>query len=50
MQDKIRKMQDRTEGMKLYDTRNDKQCGTYKNIKKICRRTEEAKRERGRAG
>jgi len=26
------------------------QCGTYENIKEICRRMEEAKRERGRAG
>lgn len=26
------------------------QCGTYENIKEICRRIEEAKQERGRAG
>ena len=26
------------------------QCGTYENIKEICRRMEEAKQERGRAG
>lgn len=26
------------------------QCGTYANIKEICRRIEEAKQERGRAG
>lgn len=26
------------------------QCGTYENIKEICRRMEEAKRKRGRAG
>lgn len=26
------------------------QCGTYENIKEICRRMEEAKQKRGRAG
>jgi len=26
------------------------QCGTYENIKEICRRMEEARQERGRAG
>lgn len=26
------------------------QCGTYENIKEICRHMEEAKQERGRAG
>lgn len=26
------------------------QCGTYENIREICRRMEEAERERGRAG
>lgn len=26
------------------------QCGTYENIKEICRRMEEAKRERGQTG
>lgn len=26
------------------------QCGTYENIKEICRRIEVAKQERGRAG
>lgn len=26
------------------------QCGTYENIKEICRRMEKAKQERGRAG
>lgn len=26
------------------------QCGTYENIKEICRRMEEAERKRGRAG
>ena len=26
------------------------QCGTYENIKEICRRIEKAKQERGRAG
>ena len=26
------------------------QCGTYENIKEICRRMEKARRERGRAG
>ncbi len=26
------------------------QCGTYENIKEICRRMEKAKRERGQAG
>jgi len=26
------------------------QCGTYENIKKICRRMEKARQERGRAG